>query len=380
MIKKLTILEALFSKSWGGLEMLAAEYAEWFAGRGHRVILCSEENPYLHARLAGTPVRLVVVKPLTRYCDLFTAWRLSRIIRQERVDVIHAHISRDLSALLLAKKIAGDVSLVFSQHMDSRYPKKDIFHRWLYAGIDKIITITDSMRENQLRFSPARQEQVMRIYNGIDPERFAPVGGNIDELKEKYRIPLKRRIISMIGRLDRLKNQKLLLKAAHSIIEKHDDAYFLLVGNETPSKDGKGYRSELESEIGQLHLEEYCSILDFQENVEEIIALSDVIVLTTPKESFGLVLVEAMSMEKPVVGANAGGAAEIVRDFETGRLFKPNNEESLADSIIWVLNDAGRRREMGKKGRIDVLKRFNRQINFLQYECEFSSIIGKQAN
>lgn len=378
MIAPLSILEVAFSSAWGGLEMLVGQFACWFRDKGHSIAVISSHNPSLKEYLNDKNIQYKRINPYISYCDPVTAIKLALIIKKNKINIIHTHISKDLSTLLLAKKLAGRGALIFTQHMDSQYSKKDWFHQWVYKGIDLIITATDAMRDHQLSFTPARPDQVKRIYNGIDTERFQPIGYPKNELLQKYNIPGYRKVVSIIARLDRLKNQKIIVEAAPQIIKIHSDVLFLFVGKETPGRDGRGYQRELETAIKAAHLENYFKFLGFCYNVEEIISLSDIVVLTTPKESFGLVLIESMAMEKPVIGANGGGVPEIITDGVTGKLFIPYHADSLAGAVNSILNSPAEASLMGKRGRGDVVQRFSLQKNFELYEEQFYRIIDEK--
>jgi len=108
----------------------------------------------------------------------------------------------------------------------------------------------------------------------------------------------------------------------------------------------------------ELGLVEDVLFLGNQDSLEELLAMSNVLLLPSETESFGLVALEAMSCAVPVVASNRGGLPEVVRDGETGLLFEPDDIEAMAGAVVSLLRDADRSRQMGDAGRERARERF----------------------
>jgi glycosyltransferase involved in cell wall biosynthesis len=266
--------------------------------------------------------------------------------------------------------------IVFSQHMDTRYRKKDLFHRWIFRHIDTIITVTEAMKWNTLKYTPASHNQVVCIYNGVDRAIFHPVNGN--EIREKYNFSPDIYIIGLVGRLDRLKKQELLVEAAPTVLEKFPNTLFIFVGEETDSITGRGYKEELIKRIEEKRLQKYFVFWGFSDNMAEITGLFDIAVLTTPKETFGMVLIEAMAMGIPVIGTNAGGVPEIIEDWGNGLLFEPDNAGELSECISTILGDKELRKSMGKAGIKRISDLFDLDKKMQEYERLMYALLGPE--
>ena len=114
---------------------------------------------------------------------------------------------------------------------------------------------------------------------------------------------------------------------------------------------------------------------DFRKDIPRIIASLDLLVLTSEKEHFGRVLIEAMACAKPVVATNAGGVPEIVKDGETGILVPPKDSSAMAEAIITLLQDKERARRMGLAGRERVEKMFDIKENARKTEEIYKNLL-----
>ena len=371
----MNILELIFSPAWGGLEMLVGVLAKRYHERGHNITAVFSPNPNLEEVFLNNNIPYKIIKPVSRYADIITAIKIKNYLADKKIDIIHIYQSQDISTAILLKKILKSGKVIFAQQMDSVFKKNDFFHRWIYKNLDAVICITESMKKNHLENTPLQSEKTFVIYNGTDLQRF---NKNIDFDKQNFlkqnSISSNRIIIGNIARLDRLKNQKLLIEVAFKLIpDFKDKIHFIIVGDETDSKSGKNYKNELKDYIKEKELDNHFSIFEFSKEVEKFFSIIDIFVLTTTKESFGLVLLEAMAMGKPVIASNRGGPPEIIDKGVNGFLFDPDNNEELVTQLTKLISDEELRISMGKKSveivknKFDLDKSVNEQLEIFKF-------------
>lgn len=375
MERRLKILELVFSRSWGGLEMNACDFAIGFKKMQHEIVMVAPAGSPAAGFCEENAVSFIAVKPFLKYMDIITAIKLAGIIRRLNIDILHIHISKDLSSVVLAKKIAGRGKIIFSQHMDSRYNKKDPFHRWMFKNIAMIATVTKAVKKNVLEHTSVSHNQVTCIYNGVDTEKFKGKNEN-SSFKSELNIPKNSLVIGLVGRLDRLKKQELLIEAAPEVLEKFPDTYFVIVGEETKSKTGTGYKDYLERLINQKNLSNNFRLLEFTREITDLVSIFDVSLLTTTKETFGMVLIEAMAMGIPVLGTNAGGVPEIIDDGVNGLLFEPDNPGELSKCLKKLLADKELQISMGNEGIKKVKALFDINKKLIEYERLFYTMLA----
>jgi glycosyltransferase involved in cell wall biosynthesis len=181
---------------------------------------------------------------------------------------------------------------------------------------------------------------------GIELERFRNDSIDRARARARFGVPESARVIAVVGLLQRVKQPQLAVEALPQILERIDDAILLFAGGE-PLSD-PGFRADLERRATRLGVLDRIRFLGFVHDVSSVYACADILLHCALGESFGLVLVEAMAMGRPVVAIRAGGPAEIVVDRVTGRLIPPpGNPADVAAAVSELLADCEQLETMG---------------------------------
>ncbi len=353
----LRILEVCFSRSGGGLELYMANISEQLSRAGHRVWSMAPAGSFLEKQLRRRQLNMVPLEPRFGYLDVFTARRLAKFLRRHQIDILHAHQSRDLSILVLARQWAGRGKIVFTRQMESSRKKKDPFHRWLYRNLDGLIAITERIKRQVRENTPLPPGRVYRLYYGIDLARFRPDAEQRRRTRKKYGIAPEELVVGIVGRLEEGKGQHILLQAVSRLTEQLPHLRVMIIGGETVGQSGyEDYLRRLSRDLG---LEERVIFTGFQENVPAVAAALDVVVLASKKETFGLSLIECMAQEIAPVGTNAGGVPEIIQPGVNGLLVPPLNPDALASALEQLLVNDELRHRLARKARQSVRERFD---------------------
>jgi len=266
---------------------------------------------------------------------------LGRLARLEAFDCLHTHGSQDTWATVCARWLFGLPAPILMTRHNTKPVRSHFFNRWLYRrGIDRVVVVSGGALEQYRRFFDEGildTERVPVIHSCVDLERFAkpPCSTRIRrELGIGVDIPL----IGLIGRVSKDKGHLVLLEAAPRILKEFSDAVFIFVGHEGPIL-GPVVREI----IRKKGLEKSVRLLGFREDILDITAALDLSVLpATGTDSSPAVLKEALLFGKPVVASRLGGIPEIITDKE-GVLVAPGDARGLAQAIIAVLDDRGKR-------------------------------------
>jgi glycosyltransferase involved in cell wall biosynthesis len=207
------------------------------------------------------------------------------------------------------------------------------------------------------------------VYNGIDQRIFDPALFHGDRLRKTFGIHPTQPVIIIIGRLHKSKHHHDLLVATRQLINHFPDLVLLVIG------DGP-LEEELRQQTRDMGLEQNVRFMGFMEDVREVLAVSDVLVLPSEHEAFGRVVAEAMLMEKPVVATNVGGLPELVSP-ETGVLVPVQCPEELGDAIKSIIIDPIRKIEMGRRGRERALELFTLDQYVVQMKNVFDELLNK---
>jgi glycosyltransferase involved in cell wall biosynthesis len=325
-----------------GGQLVALRLARAAQARGDEVAFVAPERG-LFTELAAREGFPVEILPLRRSFQLGAAWRLARLLRRQRAEVLHTHTLAAANALARLAGAAVRVPVVSHLHIENRFRPAT---RRLLARLDnatarlaaRLVAVSeDTKRAYERQGYPRGRIEV--VYNGVD----LPANG-------VYRRNDPARI-GEVARLCDVKGQRELLQALARLPE----ARLVLAGRDL--ERGGAYQDELEREAEQLGIRERVEF-GFHEDVPALLETLDVVALPSWTEGLPLVLLEAMARGRPVVATPVGGTPELVTDGETGLLVPPRHPEALAEALRRVLDDPELARRLGEAARARVAERF----------------------
>lgn len=360
-----------FSGAYGGLEMTFLNFAEQFQRKGEKSTILGRPGTPIMEEARRKGISTIELSPLFKYPDPVTALRLRRVCKELGIDILLSSQSKDAGTLRLTTMSGTRTRVVYFQQMQSGVPKRDPYHTWAFGGFSLWITLTEHMRKETIWCTRYPAERIIAIPLGIDLETFNPSLYDAVAARREFGIPLGKTVIAVIGRLDRQKGQDVLLKAAPSLLRKHPDLHFLLVGEETRGEEG--FKAVLKDLTDSLQLSSAVQFLPFTKDVPKLLAGIDIFCLTSLSETYGLVTLEAMAMQKPVVATNAGGVPEIVEEGVNGLLVAPSNADQLGQAIERILTNPEATRTMVLNARSTVERKFDEKKQFEKVrECLYA--------
>lgn len=366
---RLNTLVICLSHSWGGLEQVAASDAIALGKHGLQVAaLCLEGSP-LHEQLV--PQREVEVIPLDyrprNFFDLKLRQELNR--RFERgVNLVHTHQPSLLGSISPWMWSRSEVALFVSRHIMSSHHKKSFFHRFIYSRVDAMLVVSQTLRQNVLATHPLRDHQVKVVSLGLDYDRFDPE--KVDPIRQRavWGADPNTLVIGLVGRIDPSKGQATFIKAAAGFTKKLSPGQkvkFVIVGEETLGRV-LNHLKELKEMVAQFGIEKDVVFAGYQENIPEVMRSFDVFVMPSRQEAFGLVAIEAMAMECPILISSGGSAAEIVGEEEFGLLMRPEDAFDLQRQLRYLLENPAVRVQMGQRARLHVRKNYDRSVRLVR--------------
>lgn len=299
--------------------------------------------------------------PLNSFFDLNfwrQARRCARFIAANRIKLIHTHdFYTNIFGMAAAMLSRGKIVRIASKRETGgmRSSGQKILEKQVFRFSDAIVVNSQAVREYLLREGVAAAK-IEVIYNGLDLDRLTP-----PQITDRTRVckllglPAGENIkfITLVANLrHEVKNHPLFLRAAQKVVREFPAAHFVLAG------EGE-LRAGLEALAGQLNIAGNTHFIGRCTNIPELLAVSDVCVLTSFAEGFSNSILEYMAAGKAVVATDVGGAAEVVLDGETGFLIESDDDEMLAGRLLELLRDEEKARRFGKKGREIVEKKFS---------------------
>ncbi|WP_415887193.1 glycosyltransferase family 4 protein [Neptuniibacter sp. QD37_6] len=342
----------------GGLELYAYREYQALSRIGIKCFVVVSKASRLAKIFKDAGVEVYELNVSFRRLPVLSAYRLANYLRSNEIDVLHMHWGKDLILAMLAKK-RHPFYLVYTRHMVITRPKKDFLHRIQYQAVDRILTITQDMEQQAVRYLPLNEEQIKCLYLGV---RAPQNNVQREDFFSENSFPRRKLNIALFGRVEHNKGQHLLIDAVMSLVDQGMDISVTLVGHVM----NQVYKEKLQTLISEKKLSTQIRFIDFIDEPIDSMANFDVIVLATYKETFGLVLPEAMRVGVAVIGSNAGGVPEIIDDGKTGLLFTPGDSTSLAVAIRKYYENPELRLSIAIAGKNKADQKFSDQKHFEQ--------------
>ena len=341
------ILELCTSSGWGGLELYAWQAGRWLHQHKYPCVAVITSDSLLAERFADSGVQIVYSRPRFRSLPLLAAWRLARILDEQDIDILHVHWNKDLILAVLAKRFSRRrPKLVFIRHMALTRHKRDVYHRFIYNGVDKYLVITKRLYAEARRFLPLGEDKIELLYHGV-PAFAQTDPAACQDFYARHHLPAQAFNILLPGRIEHYKGQHVLLEALQHMAQSGVNAHVVLLGHVMD----EAYFTDLQQQVERDGLQDRVHYLGFVDKPSEIYGCFDVVVLTTYAETFGLVLVEAMKCGVAVIGTNAGGVPEIIEHGQTGLLYEPGDAAGLADCLQRLMDDESLRQRLARAGK-----------------------------
>lgn len=333
----------------------------------HRIQKSKFELSLCISRLCGFRESLffpdsIYLWPLTAYSISKYRNEIIAETKKHRIDLIHAHFAypEGYAAMLAVKAVKNPFVVSLQGHDILRDPSIDYGTRLkkhldncikeVLATVDKVLVASTAVFREALEIGVSKDTLVL-VPNGVDTHRFHP---NLDGHAVRKRLGIKDYpIILFVGGLIQRKGIEYLLEAAKSVLSKLENARFIIVG-EGPRR---GYLEQLSKKLGISPNVVFAGRVSFAE-LPLFYAACDVFVLPSIAEAFGIVVIEAMSTGKPVIGSRVGGIPDMIEDGVNGYLVPSKKPSEIADRVIELLGDPKKAEMMGRQGRRLVKERF----------------------
>jgi glycosyltransferase involved in cell wall biosynthesis len=351
----------------GGAALSVVELAAEQRRRGHDVLVVAGTIPPGEASMEHVAVELDVpylrLPALTREVsprnDFDAVRSLRRLLRTRRPDVLHTHTSKAGTtgrvAALLAGRAPGAVVHTFHGHVLSGYfsPRRERFFRLVERALahvtDRIVAVSDQVRDDLVRFGIAPADRIAVVQYGFDLDaRVGGAAGMRAGKRQALGLADDAFVVGWAGRLAEIKRPLDLVRT----IAELPGAYLVLAG------DGE-LRADVESLARARGVSDRVTILGYVEDMGSWYGAFDAFLLTSANEGAPVVAIEALAAGVPVVATDAGGTRNVVDDGETGYLASIGDVESLAGRLSELRADPSLRARFGEVGSKRMRERFS---------------------
>ena len=337
------IIDSVLATSHGGFPTILA------TGVDEGEISMVEE-----ARARGCRVEVIreLRRDISPVKDLVALWRIVRLLRRERVTLLHTHTSKAGFLGRLAAGLARTPLVVHTPHGHIFYGYYGralttlfvLLERIAAPLTDRIVVLTEQELEEHLERRIGRREQFAVIPSGVNLPALRAQAPPREEARRRLGVAADCLLLVGVGRLVPIKGFDVLVRALPAIVKEAPAARLCLVG------DGPD-RPALEAEARALGVADRVLLAGAHEEVAPFLAAADLLVAPSRNEGLGKALVEAMALGLPVVATRVGGIPAVVADGQTGSLVPPDDPPALARAVGALLKDPELRRRAGEAGR-----------------------------
>ncbi|HTZ11642.1 MAG TPA: glycosyltransferase family 4 protein [Candidatus Margulisiibacteriota bacterium] len=345
----------------GGITSYLLTLARGLKSRGHEVYIASSSQGltagYSKEGFTFFPIPIRTKKDLSPKI-IFSRIKLSGLIREYNIGLVHSNTRTTQILGCLLSKSTGCVHITTCHGYFKRRLLRRIFPCW---G-DKIIAVSEQVKEHLLDDFKVEADKVKVIHNGIDLEKF-----KITDQKSKSEA--KRvlgfedsPVLGIIARLSDVKGHTYLIRAFPEVLDSFPEAKLLLVGR------GK-MQAELLKLVKGLNIQNSVFFMPEVCDTMEMLAAMDIFVMPSLKEGLGLALMEAMASAIPVIGSNIGGIKSLIKDGTTGLLVEPSDIKGLTVAMLDLLENKDKAAALGKNARKFIRENFSQELMVEQTEA-----------
>jgi glycosyltransferase involved in cell wall biosynthesis len=379
---KPNVLHIIDSFDQGGTERQAVQLVRLLhESNRYRVHLaCIHDQGVLRAHVERLGIGEIIAYPLNSFFNRNFARQLRRLrsfLREREIDIVHTHgLYTNVFGIIGAA--AARVPVRIASRRETGGLRNGV-RRWgerRAFGLSNMVIANAEAVRRELIAEGVPSEKVLTIYNGLDVERVAPQSIlPREEALAGLGLPHEgaRRFVTIVANVRHpVKDHPMFLRAARRVRERIPQAAFVIAG------EGELMPS-LRSLAGELGIERDVFFTGRCERVAELLAISEVCVLSSKAEGFSNAILEYMAAERAVVATDVGGAREAIVEGETGYLVPSGDDAAMAERIIMLLNDPERTREMGRRGRLAVKEKFSCEAQLERTEKLYDALMAKAA-
>lgn len=336
------ILQISSAQEFGGAERHVVDLSIELASRGHEIHLAVRPFSPLPSHVKDFGINCHTLS-LRGAIDLISAYKLANLIQKLKIDVVHTHYARDYPLTAIAVHLSQKLG-VKPKFFLTRHHYLPVKANWAYSrllsNVDTVIAVSTSVRDTwaksfnlKIDSSSNSYPKLVVIPNWINSNKFI-ISESKAESRQKFGISSNLPVVGIVNQLTQAKGQHLLLEAVAKLKTK---CFIVFAGNEHDPE--KPYTKYLEDLAKKFNLTEQVKFLGHVKDLANLYNALDIVVIASENEAFSIVCLESMICRRPVIVANVGGLAELVKDKETGLVFPVGNSDLLAEKLSLLMND-----------------------------------------
>ncbi len=331
---------------------------------------------------------LPISRKITPFEDLRSIFKLVRIFKRERFDIVHAHTPKAGLLGMIAAKLAGIKYRIYTCHgmpLETERGLKRLILKICeiisFCCATKVLVVSQSLLQKVRDYGICNSDKAIVLLDGtacgVDLKRFTKnevLQNGAKKIRAELGISDDDILIGFIGRLVPDKGVGVLLKAFCTLVKEYENIHLAIIGDYEPHR---GYLSDKEVDLLDHHVK--ITHISFTNDIEKYYIAMDMLVLPTRREGFPYTLLEAAAMELPVIATKVTGCVDAVVDGVSGILVKVDDTIELYEAMLKLARDPDLRNKFGKQGRLRVEKLFDSKLLIDKHISLYKGMFDKNA-
>lgn len=369
--KKIRIMQITHDLNYGGLQKLVVDISRNLDKTKYQVSVCTlKEGGPLEKELQKEDIKIIKLPHSNNGVDYLSFWRLYKIFKEEKPDIIHTHNTQPFIEAGIAALLAGIPVKIHTDH-GRQFPDKRryMFAEWAFSHFtDQLVAVSENLKDDISKYEGIRANKIKVISNGIDGNKYK---NKIDKSKKRKELGIDNKhniILGFVGRLSPEKGLIYLIKAMETLVKEFSNLLLMIAGEGV-------LLEELKREAIALGIERNIRFLGPRSDINEILGILDVFVLPSLREGLPLVLLEAAAASLPMIATDVGGNKQVVTEGINGFIVKPGDDISLSDAIKKLIMDEDMRKEFGCRSFDFFINNFTVEKMMKEYEIIYQDCL-----
>ena len=342
-------------------------------------VLCSKEGMFTD-KLINNGIKAKIVewkqiKKISRhiiYYPFISALKLIVFFAKHRVDIVNANSFNSMAVVAPIAKLYK-IPIVWTCH--GWWPTSKASGIFINNFVDKVIAVSGFVKSKLLEEGFVNPNKIIQIPLGIDLSKYSRSSSD-GAIRREFHIRKDAPLVGMIGRFQKIKGHHIFVRMAAEIIKTHPDVRFMIIGSGVFEKKSESdYGRKIHAMIMKSGLDEKIVLTGFRYDIPQILKTLDVLVVPSEIETFGLVIIEAMSMGVPVVSCAKGGPEEIIKDGKNGFIIAGQNPKEMAQKVLFLINNFNVRKRMGFNGKKTVTQKYQIKDQVTKIESLYRKLL-----
>ncbi|HBG60267.1 MAG: hypothetical protein A2Y03_05350 [Omnitrophica WOR_2 bacterium GWF2_38_59] len=371
MITKKNIIHLIPTLGVGGAEKVILHICKNYDKEKYKItVIYWLDSEELLDQIKETGVEVIKLT-MKKTISFEMVFKLSKILKNISADLLHTHFF-DSDLIGFFSSLLCNVPQVIHIH-SYPYPietKHCIRYKIISLFCKKILCVSEIVKDHVIKKTRINPSNVMVIHNGIEIDDIYDSLSNQNILKTRtsFGIAKDAIILGNVGRLIAKKGQKYLIQAMPLVLKKYPNIKLIIVG------DGP-LKSDLTQLVNSLSLENVVILAGELKNIPVLLNVFDFFIFPSINESLGIAVIEAMAAGKPIIAIKDTGVSELIANNEEGLLINPENENEIADAIIYMIENPVKTKEFGLKAK-EKAKMFSAAIMVSKIQNVYDEILS----